>query len=205
MEMVKHWGGYNIALGLEIKEHFQAAINKYFQSGEKLPEAWFIHDPHYMGILNAARETQTEVVAIDQNQRIIRIGETPLSLEVGLDRNKHMADSVIQLLQRKSKILLLTGMEHAREAKWGGPTKKQSMGVRLSQAVGCGVYTIMTMTQMSHGMETFFQLMKTEFGSTRQSIAFDVDQSPLAHGKFVEMNQSTSWKDYCDGLILFFR
>jgi hypothetical protein len=205
---VADWGGPQNGLALEIDASCQEAISRYINGAGVLPsDQWFSRETHYLKILAAARQTQTEVVAMDQDpvrpaSRIPSI--SPFMAPV--DRNKHMADAILDLARLKSKVLILVGIEHAREASYQRERKRKKppMGVQLVDALGDRVFTIYTMTYAGHGQETFFKVMENAFG-TRNAIAFDVDRSPLGPGIITDLGQTIFWKDYCDGITLFFR
>ena len=207
-KMVQHWGSASIGLALEIQASHQPAINQYMQQGHGLPiDQWFTRDAKFLKILQAARLTQTHVLAMDQTQKPLpfKLAPGPMpSLRI-LDRDKHMADAIGLLRARTSKMLVLAGMEHTKEASFGG---KPPLGVRLVKTVGSAVYTIYAMTQhpQGHASDPLFKVLQAAFGP-RGAIAFDIDRSPLADAKITDSvaKRSISWKDYCDGLMLFFK
>jgi len=199
---VRHWGGPNIGLALEIASSQQGEIATFMRTGIVPTGRWFSRQPAFHNVLHAARETRTQVSAVDQEQKAIR-NDSGVALSFGrTDRDAHMASAVTQLTHGKSKVLVLVGMEHAKEA---GPVRSPPMGATLTRAFGKAVYTICTMTPAGHGDEAFFKAMRGAFGG-RKAIAFDVDRSPLADAPVVDSGAAlfTTWKDYCDGLILFF-
>ncbi len=202
--MVRHWGGPQVGLALEIPAMHQRNISNYLHHGGQFKLEWFTRDPIYMRILRAARETETEVVAIDENHSFSRVslpdGRT-MSMPVGgYHRDDHMTNAVLTLVRRKSKVLILVGMMHAREAYQG---KTPNLGSQLVQALGHRVYTICAMARRSFE-DPFFDAMKSAFGS-RGAIAFDVDRSPLRNAQIKDVvGRSMSWGSICDGIILFF-
>ncbi|MCP5419570.1 MAG: erythromycin esterase family protein [Gammaproteobacteria bacterium] len=205
---VRHWGGPHVGLALEIQAAHQDAVTTYIKQGGSLPDQWFTRNVKFRKILEAARATQTEVVAMDQTQAKPSSDPGPRLTLTRLDRDKHMANAVTQLISRKSKVLVLAGMEHSKEA--GFSKNNPPMGVRLAEAVGKQIYTIYTMTQTGlaetgQDGDELFKVLRKEFGS-RGAIAFDVDRSPLAGGQITDSiaKRSISWKNYCDGLMLFF-
>jgi hypothetical protein len=202
--MVRHWGGPQVGLALEIQAMHQANISRYLQHGGPIMLEWFTRNPIYMRILRAARETQTEVVAMDENHSFKRVGGIGGGLSTatqvgGYHRDEHMTNAVLELVKRKSKVLVLTGMFHANEKFVG---KTPNLGSQLVQALGNRVYTICTMAPR-HFPDPFFLAMKSTFGS-RGAIAFDVDRSPLRKAEIKDVVGSMSWGAACGGIILFF-
>lgn len=199
---VKRWGAPNIGLALEIVSSQQGELTKFMETGRMPSGQWFSEQPRFQSILNAARETKTAVVAMDQEQKTIRT-DSGLALSAGrVDRDAHMSNAITQLTQSKSKVLVLVGMEHAREA---GMERTSPMGMKLTKTLGSAVCTICAMTPEGHGDDAFFRLMRGAFAG-QKAIAFDVDRSPLAEEKIVDPGAKlfVRWADYCDGLMLFF-
>jgi hypothetical protein len=198
--VVKQVGGPDVGLALEIEAKYQTDIARFIAGGGKTPGPPFAQAPIYSQIFRAARDTKTEIVAMDANQNPLKSGELRLG-SGGVNRDQHMADAVLSMIKRKKKVLVLVGMLHAAEA---GVGKVPQMGKRLVTELGDKVFTIYAMTLAGHGKERFFQVMKQAFPN-REAIAFHVDKSPLGTAEFIDVGKSVPWKDYCDGVMLFFK
>jgi len=159
-DMLASKGGKDVGLALEIDTDESAEVNYYIEHGKVPPDAkgWWINDPVYKKLLDSARATKTQVIAIDTHT-------------TGSDRDEHMAGEVIKLGKSKSKILVYVGAVHVKEYA------SRTLGEKLSAEFGGNSYAI-DISEVG-GRSNIYFMMKAAFPAEK-SIGFDIDASPLA-------------------------
>jgi hypothetical protein len=180
-DMLKSHGGADVGLALEIDISLQSEVDYYIKTG-KLPrgaKGWWRRDKNYKKLIDQAKATKTQVIAMDTAART--------------DRDKHMAEEVEKLARQKRKILVYVGAMHIKEAQSG------FLGQRLGSKFGGKSYAL----DMFHpGKDNYvYWLIKDAFPRDK-SIGFDIDTSPLKAHKDPDLTKYT-FGENLDGYLYF--
>lgn len=181
-DMLKAHGGNDVGLALEIHISEQSEVDYYIKHG-KLPKdakGWWRTDEKYKKLLDQARATGTQVIAMD----------TATSDE----RDEHMAAQVKQLAKGKKKILVYVGAMHIKEAQGG------ALGGKLASEFGGSSYAI----DMFHpDKDNYLYWMIKDALPGEKSLGFDIDKSPLAKHLDPDITSNTFGANL-DGYIFFY-
>ncbi|MFZ7127165.1 MAG: hypothetical protein ACOWWM_13510 [Desulfobacterales bacterium] len=182
-DMLKAHGGGDAGLALEIHVSLQHEVDYYVKHG-RLPKdakGWWRHDKHFKKLLDQARATKTQVIAMDTAARS--------------DRDQHMAEEVKKLARGKKKILVYVGAEHIKEAQTG------ALGQRLATEFGGRSYAV-DMFHPDKADYIYWMIKETFPGET--SLGFDIDRSPLKKHLYPDiLSAKYTFGENLDGYLYF--